>query len=112
MSKRHCLTLDLHDDPKIIDEYVRYHADVWPEIKQSLFDSGILDMEIYLLGNRLFMIIETGEDFSFERKRRMDEANPRVQEWEKLMGAFQKALPQSTAGQKWVVGKRVFKLAE
>lgn len=112
MSKRYCLGLDLHNDPKIIDEYVRYHADVWPEIKQSLRDCGLLDMEIYLLGNRLFMIIETDATFSFERKRQMDEANPKVREWEALMGAFQKALPQSTPGQKWVPAKLVFKLAE
>ena len=110
MSKRYCLGLDLHDDPKVIEEYVRYHADVWPEIKQSLFDSGILDMEIYLLGNRLFMMIETDGAFSFERKRKMDEANPKVQEWERLMGALQKALPQSEPGSKWVIAERVFKL--
>ncbi len=112
MSKRHCLGLDLHDDSRVIEEYVRYHADVWPEVKQSLRDSGILDMEIYLIGNRLFMIIEAEDSFSFERKNAMDAANPKVQEWEALMGAFQKTLPQSTPDQKWVEGKRVFKLAE
>ncbi len=112
MSQRHCLGLDLKDDPQVIEEYVQYHANVWPEIKQSLRDSGILDMEIYLLGNRLFMIIDADETFSFERKAAMDAANPKVQEWEEMMGKLQKTLPQSTATQKWVVGDRVFNLAE
>ena len=112
MSKRYCLALDLHDDKKIIDEYVRYHADVWPEVKQSLHAAGVEDMEIYLFGNRLFMILETDASFSFERKREMDEANAKVQEWETLMAAFQKTLPQSQPGQKWVIGERVFKLVE
>lgn len=112
MSKRYCLGLDLQDDPALIAEYVTYHANVWPEVKKSLHDAGIEDMEIYLLGNRLFMMIETDSTFTFERKRQMDEANPKVQEWESLMATFQKTLPQSKPGAKWVLMERVFKLTE
>jgi L-rhamnose mutarotase len=81
MKRRFCLTLDLKDDPKLIAEYKRYHEKIWPEITRSIKDSGIEDMEIYLLGTRMFMIMEVNESFSFEAKTKADQLNPRVQEW-------------------------------
>jgi L-rhamnose mutarotase len=110
MKRRFCLTLDLKDDPKLIAEYKRYHEMIWPEITRSIKDSGIEDMEIYLLGTRMFMIIDVNESFSFEAKTRADQLNPRVQEWERLMGTFQKSLPQANPDEKWVLMERVFKL--
>lgn len=110
MTRRFCLTLDLKDDPALIAEYRRYHEDVWPEIKQSIRDSGIEDMEIYLVATRLFMIIEVNESFSFEAKAAADAANPKVQEWEALMWRFQSALPQARPGEKWLLMPRIFKL--
>lgn len=110
MNRRFCLTLDLKDDPKLIAEYKRYHEKVWPEIVRSIKDSGIEDMEIYLLGTRMFMIMEVGADFSFEAKAEADRRNPRVQEWENLMWKFQKALPDARPGEKWVKMDRIFKL--
>jgi L-rhamnose mutarotase len=112
MKRRYCLTLDLQDDPKLISEYQRYHEKIWPEITRSIKESGIEDMEIYVLGTRLFMIMEVNESFSFEAKAHADQLNPKVQEWENLMGAFQKLLPQSKPGEKWLLMKRVFKLEE
>ena len=97
MKRRFCLTLDLKDDPKLIAEYKRYHEKIWPEITRSIKDSGIEDMEIYLLGTRMFMIMEVNESFSFEAKTKADQLDPRVQEWERLMGTFQKSLPQARA---------------
>jgi L-rhamnose mutarotase len=91
--KRYCLTVDLKDDPALIRAYEDYHKQVWPEILQSLTDSGIESMEIYRLHTRMFMIIETSDDFSFEKKSALDLSNPKVQEWEKLMGKYQQALP-------------------
>lgn len=76
--KRYCLALDLVDDPKMIAEYETYHLNGWPEIKQSIIESGVLAMEIYRISNRLFMIMETGDNFSFEKKAAMDSANPKV----------------------------------
>lgn len=107
---RYCLTLDLKDDPKLIAEYRKYHEKIWPEITQSIKDSGVEDMEIYLLGRRLFMIMEVNESFSFEGKAAIDRAHPKVQEWEKLMWKFQQALPQAKPGEKWVRMERIFKL--
>lgn len=110
MIRRYCLALDLKDDPQLIAEYKRYHEKIWPEITESLKDSGIEDLEIYLLGTRLFMILETSEEFSFAAKAEADRANPKVQEWEKLMWKFQKPLPQAKPGEKWILMERIFKL--
>jgi len=110
MKQRFCLTLDLKDDPRLIAEYRRYHQQIWPEIAQSIKDSGIEDMEIYLLGTRMFMIIEVNESFSFEAKTKADAANPRVQEWEKLMWSFQQPLPQARSGEKWLLMEKIFQL--
>jgi L-rhamnose mutarotase len=110
MSRRFCFTLDLKDDPVLIAEYRKYHENIWPEITQSLKDSGIEDLEIYLLGTRMFMIMEVNERFSFEAKAQADGKNPKVQEWENLMWKFQQSLPQAKPGEKWMRMERIFKL--
>ncbi|QDW24773.1 L-rhamnose mutarotase [Pedobacter sp. KBS0701] len=108
--KRYCLTLDLVNDEKLIEEYKQYHQSVWPEIKESISSSGIENLEIYLLGNRLFMIMEVNESFSFDEKAKADLANPKVQEWETLMWKFQQALPGAKPGEKWILMDQIFKL--
>jgi L-rhamnose mutarotase len=110
MTRRYCLTLDLKDDPKLIAEYKRYHQKIWPEITRSIKDAGIEDMEIYLLGTRMFMIMEVDEKFSFEAKKRADELNAKVREWEALMWRFQQSLPQAKPGEKWLLMERIFSL--
>lgn len=110
MNRRFCLTLDLKDDPVLIAEYKRYHEKIWPEIAQSIRGAGIEDMEIYLLGTRMFMIMEVTEHFSFEAKARADGQNSKVQEWENLMWKFQQALPQARPGEKWLPMERIFRL--
>ena len=109
-TRRYCLTLDLKDDPKLIAEYRKYHEKIWPEITQSIKDSGVEDMEIYLLGTRMFMIMEVNENFSFEAKAEADNANAKVRGWEELMWKFQKALPEAKPGEKWLRMERIFKL--
>lgn len=108
--RRYCFALDLQDDPQLIAEYRRYHQQVWPEITKSIRDAGIRDMQIHLLGTRLFMIMEVDEAFSFEAKQAADLANPKVQEWEKLMWKFQKPLPQAKPGEKWLLMEKIFQL--
>ena len=112
MSRRYCLALDLKDDPELIAEYKRYHEKIWPEITQSIRQSGIDDLEIYLIGTRLFMIMEVNDNFSFEAKDDADRNNPKVQEWEQLMWRFQQPLPQAKPGEKWLLMQRIFKLEE
>ena len=107
---RYCLALDLQHDPALIAEYEGWHREVWPGIRKSIVDGGIEGMEIYRLENRLFMIMETGADFSFEKKGAMDAANPEVQRWEELMWKYQVAIPGGKAGEKWRLMDRIFLL--
>lgn len=108
--KRYCLALDLVDDPVLIAEYEHYHTAVWPEIKDSILNAGITEMQIYRLSNRLFMIMETDDAFSFERKAAMDATNATVQKWEQLMWTYQQALPGAGPGEKWILMDKIFQL--
>ncbi len=108
-TKKYCLTLDLKDDPALIEAYEAHHRNVWPETKNSFVDSGILSMEIFRWRNRLFMILITKEDFTFERKKEMDLSNEKVQKWESLMESYQQRLQGTPAGEKWQLMKNIFK---
>ena len=108
--KRFCLALDLKNDAALIREYEDYHQKVWPEILKGIEDAGIRQMEIYRINNRLFMIMETNDDFTFERKAMMDEVNEKVQEWEQLMWKYQQAIPGGKPREKWRLMERIFAL--
>lgn len=108
--QKFCLALDLKEDAQLISEYKVYHKNVWPEIVASIRQSGIKVLDIYCTGNRLFMIIEADDDFSFDKKAMMDKDNKKVQEWETLMWQFQKALPWAKPGEKWVLMDKIFEL--
>ena len=108
--KRYCLTVDLKNDPELIREYEEHHKHVWPEIIKSIKDPGIINMEIYRFANRLFMIMEVREDFSFEKKQTSDNQNIKVQEWEELMWKYQQSLPGTAKGEKWVRMNKIFDL--
>ena len=110
--KRFCLALDLKEDTKLIAEYESYHKNVWPEIIKSIKGSGIEVLDIYRTGNRMSMIIEANEDFSFEKKATLDAKNSKVQEWENLMWKFQQALPWAKTGEKWILMDKIFSLQE
>src|SRR6266478_5361467 len=110
MSQRYCFALDLKDDSQLIVEYKRYHERVWPEVINGLKRSGVQDAEIYLLGTRLFMILEVDDSFSLEAKAKADREDGKIQEWEALMWKFQQPLPQAKPGEKWLLMERIFKL--
>ncbi len=107
---RHCLTLDLQDDPEKIALYKKHHEKIWPEVRDSLFVSGVTDMEIYLVGTRMFMIMDVDDAFTFEKKAAMDSANPKVLEWEALMGNFQAVPEGADPVKRWAVMEKVFDL--
>ena len=109
---RLCFSCDLKDDPKLIAEYKKYHApgNAWPEITKSIKDAGIIDMQIYLIGNRMFMIMEVDETFDLNKKAEMDANNPKVQEWEQLMWKYQQGLPWAKKGEKWLPLEQIFQL--
>lgn len=110
--KRYCLACDLKNDPQLIREYEEHHRAVWPEIKKSILDAGIENMEIYRVSNRLFMIMEVNEAFSFEKKAAVDHSNPKVQEWETLMWKYQQKVPFAKEGEKWVLMEKIFSLGD
>jgi len=108
--KRYSLTLDLKNNQELIREYEAHHKNVWPAIIASIKDAGIENMEIYRLGTRLFMIMEVGDDFSFEKKALADNNNRQVQEWEELMWKYQEPLREAAKGEKWVLMNKIFDL--
>ena len=110
--KTYCLALDLQDNPELIAEYKRYHepGTIWPEVVKAIMSNGVLSEELYLLGTRMVMILQTTDDFSLEKKSAADLANPKMQEWEKLMWKFQKPLPQARPNEKWMQMEKIFEV--
>lgn len=108
--KRHVFALDLVPDATKIAAYVDWHTKVWPDIKFSIIEAGIVSMEIYRFENRLMMIMEVDQTFSFAKKAEKDAGNPRVQEWESLMDYFQQPIPGSVEGEKWALMSKIFDL--
>ncbi|PTQ96586.1 L-rhamnose mutarotase [Mucilaginibacter yixingensis] len=110
--KRQCYALDLKDDPELIAEYEHWHKaeNGWPGVRKSIIDAGITDMQIFRTGNRLFMIMDTCDDYEAAKKAAMDASNPAVEEWEKLMWKFQQPLPWAGENEKWIPMKKIFQL--
>ncbi len=108
--QKFCLALDLVDDPESIREYENWHQPGvgWAEVRQNDLDAGITNIEIYRTGNRMFMILETTDDFSFASKKELDAHCPKVLEWEALMWKYQQAIPWAKPGEKWVLMKKIF----
>jgi L-rhamnose mutarotase len=110
--KRYCKTLLLEDDPQLISEYRKVHlpGNTWPEITQGMIDVGILDMEIYIMGTRLFMIMDTIPEFDHDRDMATLASKPRQSEWEAFVSRFQKTSAEATADEKWQLMERIYKL--
>ena len=111
---RYCLALDLKDDPALIERYEAWHAPgaVPSAVIRSIREADILDMQIWRIGNRLFMIMETGPGFSPDAKAAADLASEDVQAWERLMWEFQQPLPGAADGEKWIAMRQIFALDE
>jgi len=108
--KRYILALDLVPDEKMIAAYEDWHRRVWPGVKRSIVDSGILHMAIYRFADRLCMVMETTNEFTLEKKAASDAANTIVQEWEALMWKYQRQIPGSKPGEKWVLMNKIFEI--
>ena len=111
-TKRYCQTLDLKDDPALIAEYVDRHSEEkrWQEIVDGIRSVGILDMEIYLIGTRLFMIVETAMDFDWDTAFAQLATLPRQAEWEEYMSIFQESKPGASSAEKWKLMDNIFSL--
>ncbi len=112
--KRFCKTLTLEDDSQLIKEYKEVHAAgaAWPEITQGMIDVGILDMEIYIVGTRLFMIMDTVHDFDHDKAMAELATKPRQSEWEAHVSRFQRTSAEASADEKWQLMERIYKLGE
>ena len=112
--KRYVQTMDLKDDPELIAEYKRRHSqeEAWPEIRAGIREVGILDMQIFILGTRLVMIVETPMDFEWDRAMARLATLPRQQEWEDYMAIFQQCAEGATSDEKWQMMERMFYLYE
>ena len=111
MSLRYVFTTNLKDDPAVVEAYARHHHDVWPEVQASLRNSGVEQMDIYLLGRRLVMVVETRDDIDYgEVFAAHASSSPRVAEWERLMKSLQEPPPEAGAGDWWVPMQPVFHL--
>lgn len=110
--KRYCKTLELRNDAELIKAYKWAHAkgNTWPEINQGMKEVGILDMEIYIFGNKLFMIMDTVPDFDHEKAMTELATKPRQSEWEKHMARFQDTSEDATADEKWQLMERIYKI--
>lgn len=111
MMKTFVYTLNLKDDPQVVEAYKTYHEAVWPEVEASLRGVGILRMRIYLLGRRLVNIMDTTDEFVPERDfAKYTEGNPIVQKWDAMMAQFQEKVPEAGEGEWWALMEQVYEL--
>lgn len=108
--KRYCRTLELCDDPEMIARYEEAHANIWPEIREGILSVGILDMQIYRYGTRLFMIMDTVDDFDFEKDNERLAKLPRQAEWEAYVAQMQGCDPNAPSTDKWHLMDKIFSL--
>ncbi len=108
--KSFAMALNLEDDPQKIQTYKEYHRAVWPEVLQGLRDIGISKMKIFLLGRRMFMYFEAGDDFDPKRDFQHYQATERAREWETLMRGLQERVDEAEPGDWWAPMEEVFDL--
>lgn len=113
-TKRYCKVLELHNDPELIASYKKVHAPgaVWPEVIQGMREVGITDMEIYIHGNKLFMIMETVAGFNHDIAMKELSLKPRQKEWEAYVSQFQKTSADAAADEKWQLMERIFTMED
>jgi L-rhamnose mutarotase len=110
--KRYCKILTLKDDPELIRQYKEVHSinKAWPEITQGMKEVGIIDMEIYIHGNILFMIMDTIQDFDHEKAMSELASKPRQKEWENYVSKFQNVGSDSDTSGKWTLMERIYEM--
>jgi L-rhamnose mutarotase len=106
---RYVFTLNLKDDPAVIEAYRRHHREVWPEVVSSLRGVGVRQMDIHLLGRRLVMIVEMREGLDYRAAFTAHASSgDRVGEWERLMKSLQEPDADARAGEWWAFMEPVF----
>ena len=110
--RRYVQTLSLRDNPEMIALYRKAHSDsdFWPEIEECIRSVGILEMEIYILGTRLVMIVDMPDDLDWDETMARLARLPRQGEWEDYVAQFQKCTKGSSSNEKWQMMERMFHL--
>ena len=111
MITRSVLAVDLKDDAGVVERYTAHHRQVWPEVLATLRRAGIVNMDIYLLGRRLVMVVDTEEQDYRRCFAAHASSHPRVIEWESLMRSLQQPPPGAAPGEWWTAMRPVFSLA-
>lgn len=111
-TKRYVQTLVLNSDEEAREQYIKYHSKEynWKEIREGIKEVGILEMEIYIFGNRLVMIVDAPEDFDWASSMARLATLPRQAEWEAFVSQFQGCSPDATSDEKWQMMERMFYL--
>ena len=107
-----CMALDLVDCAEKREQYRRLHQKIWPEVRDYLRRHGVVDMEIYQLGNRLFMVMEVSDAFDQDAFAKEAQTHPTLQRWEAQMWQYQQPTPWTPVGEKWVAMERIFSLQQ
>ena len=102
--------LELVDDDELIRKYVEVHAHVWPEIMAGQREVGILDMQIYRYGNKVFMICDTVDEFDWERDMARLATLPRQSAWEADVARYQGCDPSAPSAAKWHLMDKILQL--
>jgi L-rhamnose mutarotase len=110
--KAYAYTIDLKKDPELISEYKSYHREIWPEVVEGLKKSGIISDRIFILGDRLFMLIEADDGFDLRRSLQNTAADEKEIEWDSLMRKFQVPVKEAGDGEWWARMESVFDLKE
>ncbi|KHK58365.1 L-fucose mutarotase [Ralstonia sp. A12] len=110
---RYCLALDLKDDAALIAAYEAHHQRIWPEVARHLRKHGVIGMEIYRVGTRMVMLMDTDDAiYNADRMAEATSTDPKLIEWETLMWQFQAPTPWTPASQKWTPMTRIFDLQQ
>lgn len=111
-TKRYCQSLELRDNQELIAKYREVHDEehVWKEVIEGIRKVGILEMEIYIAGTHLVMIVDTALDFDRNTAMAKLATLPRQAEWEAFVSEFQGCAKDATSDEKWQLMDRMFKL--
>ena len=111
-TKRYVQFLEITDDPELMEQYRYWHSEAhhWKEIRDGIRAVGILEMELYMLGNRLVMIVDAPADFNWQEAMDKLATLPRQAEWEAFVARFQDCSSEARSDEKWQQAERIFRL--
>jgi L-rhamnose mutarotase len=96
--------------PEEEQEYVRYHAQVWPGVLQTIADCNIRNYSIFLRNGMLFACFEYhGPDYAADMRKMA--ACPHTQRWWQIMDPMQLPVEDAAPGERWSGLREVFHFA-